>query len=180
MVTIDCEPLVFQNVILNAAIAVASPQNIVFSEDCVATVSETGHVFVRIMNLTSNPHCVRGDTHLGTVVPVSLVYTAVPQLLNDSKPKTEVNEDRIDFVFKVNVIINLSTESQFTSSSEFGFPSKRISPRKVFRTVRKGTYRPNLYWTLTPVLWLFLVFYTSGKVLLEIDVFAPSYTVAKN
>ena len=113
-------------------------------DDCVATVSETGHVFVSVMNLTSNPQCVRGDTHMGTVVPVSLVNRAVPQQLNDSKPKTEVNKDRVDFVFKVYANINLSTEWQFNSSSEFVFLFYRISLTKVFRTVRKRTYRPTV------------------------------------
>ena len=42
VVTTDLEPLIFQNVKLNASIADASLHNVVFLEDCVATVCETG------------------------------------------------------------------------------------------------------------------------------------------
>ena len=38
----------FQNVVLNAAVADASLQNVVFLEDCVATASETGNVFISV------------------------------------------------------------------------------------------------------------------------------------
>ena len=55
VVTDDLEPLIFQIVMLNAVIADTSLQNIVFLEDSVATVSETGHVFVSVLHLTSNP-----------------------------------------------------------------------------------------------------------------------------
>ena len=72
-----------------------------FLEDCVATVSETVHVFLSVMNLTCNHQRNRGSTQLGTVVPVYLVYRAVPQQLIDSNPKTEVNKDRVDFVYEV-------------------------------------------------------------------------------
>ena len=50
------------------------------------------------MNLNSNPQGIRGSSHLGTVVPVSLVYRVVPQQLDDSKPTTEVDKDRVDIV----------------------------------------------------------------------------------
>ena len=99
---------------VNAAIAVASLQKVLFLEDCVATVSETGDVFVSVMNLTSNPQRIRANTLLDTLVPLSFVYRAVPQQLDDSKPKTEVDNDRVDFVYKVYEKINLSIESQFT------------------------------------------------------------------
>ena len=59
VVTANLEPLVFQNVVMNAAIADASLQNVVILKDWVATVSETGHVFINVMNLTSNPQRTR-------------------------------------------------------------------------------------------------------------------------
>ena len=59
LVTSDLETLIFQDVILNAAIADASLLNIVFLEDSVATVSEAGHVFVSVINLTRNPQRIR-------------------------------------------------------------------------------------------------------------------------
>ena len=69
VVTNNLEPLIFQNVALNAAIA----DKVVFLEDCVATVSETGHVFISAINLTSNPQRIRGNTRRGTIILVSLV-----------------------------------------------------------------------------------------------------------
>ena len=69
LVTNDLEPLIFQNVIINAAIADISLQNIVFSEDSVATVSEADHVFVSMLNLTSNPQRIPRGTQLATWFP---------------------------------------------------------------------------------------------------------------
>ena len=119
VVTSTLQPLIFQNVVLNAAKAEASLQNVVFLEDCLGAVSETGHVFVSVMSLTSKPQRIRGNTHLGTAVPVFLLYRAVPQQLEVSKAKTEVDKDRADFVNKIYEDINLSTELQFISLSEF-------------------------------------------------------------
>ena len=65
VVTDDLEPLIFQNVMLNAAIADTSLQNIVFLEDSVATVSEAGHVFVSVLNLTSNQQRIRRGNPAG-------------------------------------------------------------------------------------------------------------------
>ena len=123
VVTTHLESLVFQNVMLNVALADVSLQNVVFLEDCVATVSETGHVFISVMNLTSNPQRIRSNTHLGTVVLVSLVYRAIPQRVDNPKPKIEVDEDQVDFFHEVYEEINLSTDSQLPSSSEFEFLS---------------------------------------------------------
>ena len=63
------------------------------------------------MHLTSNPQRVRGDTNLGTVVPIPPVYRSVPQHLNDPKPKTNVDKDRVEFVYKLFETVNLSFES---------------------------------------------------------------------
>ena len=124
VVTDDLEPLIFQNVKLNAAIADTSLQNIVFSEDSVATVSEAGYVFVSVLNLTSNPQRIRRGTQLGNVVRVSLVYRAIPQ---QSAPKpalrTQVDNDQFEFVNKIYEEMNYDTDSQLTSSSEFEFLS---------------------------------------------------------
>ena len=90
MVTNDLQPLIFQNVALNAVITDTSLHKVVFLEDCVATVSETGHVIVSAMNLTSNPQRIRSNSRLETVVPVSLVYQAVPKQEDETKktPRT--------------------------------------------------------------------------------------------
>ena len=133
----------FQNVVLNSAIVDASLQKVVFLEDCVAAVSQTGHFFVSVIYLTSNPQRVRGGTHLGTMEPVSLVYRDVPQQLAGTNPKTDVDKDRVDFVCKVCVTMNLSTDSQFTSSSEIEICPLPIHTEKVFRTPKKKeAYRP--------------------------------------
>ena len=122
IITDTLEPLIFQSVALNAAIADASLHNVVFLEDSVATVSESGLVFVSLMNLTSYPQRVRKGTRLGHVVPVSLVYQAIPQQTPDNL-KTEVNNDHLLFVIRVYEKMNYSIDSQFTSSSEFEFLS---------------------------------------------------------
>ena len=124
VVTDDLEPLIFQNVMLNAAIADTSLRNTVFIKDSVASVSETGHVFVSVLNLTSNPQRIRKGTQLGNVVPVSLFYRAIPQ---QSVPKpalrTQVDNDQFAFVNKIYEEMNYDTDSQLTSSSEFAFLS---------------------------------------------------------
>ena len=79
-----------------------------------------------LVNLTSNQQRVRCGAHLGTVVPVSLVYQAVPQKLDataETDHKTEADNSRASFVFKVYSEMNLSTASELTSSSEFEFLS---------------------------------------------------------
>ena len=91
-----------------------------------ATVSETGTLYVSLINLTSNQQRVRCGAHLGTVVPVSLVYQAVPQYLDATAKtdhETEADNGRANFVYKVYSEMNLSTASELTSSSEFEFLS---------------------------------------------------------
>ena len=87
------------------------------------------------MNLTSNPQRIGSNTLLGTVVPVSLVYQAIPQQVDNPKPKTEVDKDHIDFVHKVYVGIILTTDSKLISSSEFEFFF-------VNRSYRERLFRP--------------------------------------
>ena len=72
-----------------------------------------GSRFISVKNLTSNPQRV----------PVSLVYKAIPQRVDQPKEKPEVNNEQIEFVNKVYEEINYSTDSQLTSSSEFEFLS---------------------------------------------------------
>ena len=142
VVTDDLEPLIFQNVMLNAAIADTSLQNIVFLKDSVAIVSETGHVFVSVLNLTSNPQRIRKGTQLGNVVPVSLVYRAIPQ---QSAPKpaqrTQVDNDQFAFVNKINEKMNYDTKSQLPSFSEIEFLSSTDPTEEGLseREVRKRT-----------------------------------------
>ena len=101
VVSKNIEPLNFQTVALNAALSDVSLHNIVFLKDSVATAVGTGSLYVSLVNLTSNPQRVRFGTQLGTVVPVSLVYQAIPQELDyapESSKKTEANESRANFL----------------------------------------------------------------------------------
>ena len=93
-------------------------------EDSVATVSEAGHGFISVMNLTSNRQRIRKGTRMDNVVPVSLVYQAILQRTLEQQPtKTEVNNNQFPFVPKSYEKMNYSTDSQLTSSSEFEFLS---------------------------------------------------------
>ena len=91
-----------------------------------ATVSETGTLFVSLINLTSNPQRMRCGVQLGTVVPITVVYQAVPQCLDSpttTRTKTDADDSRANFVHKIYSEVNLSTASELTSSSEFEFLS---------------------------------------------------------
>ena len=142
LITSDLEPLIFHNVILNAAIADTSLHNIVFLEDIVATVSEAGHLFISVINLTSNSQRIRRGTQLGNVVSVSLVYQAIPQ---QSAPqptqRTKVDNDQFAFVNKIYEEMNYDTNSQLISSSELEFLSSTDPTEEGLseREVRKRT-----------------------------------------
>ena len=126
LVTDALEPMIFQSVALNASLSDTSLHNVVFLEDSVATVSEIGTLYVSLINLTSNPQRVRCGVQLGTVVPVSLVYQAVPQNLGSStttSKETNADNGRANFVCKVYSEMTLSTTSELTPSSEFEFLS---------------------------------------------------------
>ena len=100
VVSKNIEPFVFQTVALNAALSDVSLHNIVFLKDSVATAVGTGSLYVSLVNLTSNPQRVRCGTQLCTVVPVFLVYQAIPQELDyapESSKKTEADESRANF-----------------------------------------------------------------------------------
>ena len=128
--------------VLNAAIADASLHNVVFLEDSVATVSEAGLVFNSVMNLTGNPQRIRKGTRLGNVVPVSLVYQAIPQRTTTQEvQKTEASNDQFAFVNKIYEEISYDTDSQITSSSEFEFLSSTDPTEEGLsdREIRKRT-----------------------------------------
>ena len=126
LITDALEPLIFQTVALNASLSDLLLHNVIFLEDSVATVSETVTLYMSLINLTSNPQPVRCGVQLGTVVPVTLVYQAVPQNLEPptkASKETEVDNSLANFVYKVYSEMNLSTASELTSSSEFEFLS---------------------------------------------------------
>ena len=128
LITDALEPLNFQTVALTASLSDPLLHNVIFLEDSVATVSETETLYVSLINLTSNPQRVRCGVQLGTVVPVTLVYRAVPQNLEPptkASKETEADDSRANFVYKVYSEMNLSTASELTSSSEFEFLSSK-------------------------------------------------------
>ena len=143
LITKELEPLIFQNVVLKAAIADdASLHNVAFLEESVATVSGAGHVFISVMNLTSNPQRKRKGTRLGNIVPVSLVYQAIPQRTTTQQvQQTEVDNDQFAFVNKIYGEMNYNTDSQLISSSEFEFLSSTDPNEKSLsdREIRKST-----------------------------------------
>ena len=95
-----------------------------------------------MINLTSNPQRVRKGTRLGNVVPVSLVYQAIPQQSTPQPTqRTEVNNDQIVFVNKIYEEMNYDTDSQLTSSSESEFLSSTDPTEEGLsdREIRKRT-----------------------------------------
>ena len=95
-----------------------------------------------MLNLTSNPQRIRRGTQLGNVVPVSLVYRAIPQQ-PAPKPalRTQVHNDQFAFVNKIYEEMNFDTDSQLTSLSEFEFLSSTDPTEEGLseREVRKRT-----------------------------------------
>ena len=90
----------------------------IFLEDTVATVGETGFLYVRLGNLTSNVQRIKEGNLLGTAAPVILVHQAIPQI-----PPEQQTENKLPatFVFKVCEEMNISTSSEYSSLSEFEF-----------------------------------------------------------
>ena len=72
-------------------------------------------------------------------MPVSLVYQAIPQGLDETSntsKKTEADVSRANFVYKIYTEMNLSTESELTSSSELEFLSS-TDPSEIGLSERK-------------------------------------------
>ena len=105
--------------IRNASIADTSLHNVLHVEDYVAAIEEADHLFLSLINLSSNAPRMRTGTHLGTVVPVALVYRAIPQTPEEPKKLTTKTETENCYVYKVYEAINLETDSELSSSSEF-------------------------------------------------------------
>ena len=67
----------------NASLADASTNNVVVLEDSVGTVEVTGSLFVTLINITINLQRIQGGTQFETVIPVTLVYRAIPHNLEN-------------------------------------------------------------------------------------------------
>ena len=123
VVTSDLEAFAFRNVVINFATPNRVLKNSIFVEDTIVTVGETVVFYVSVGNLTSNAQKMKSGTMLGTAAPVRLVYHAVPQCAQVHKEGDEKPKSPNDFVNRIYSEIDLSSQSKFSSSSEFEFLS---------------------------------------------------------
>ena len=124
VVTSDLEAFAFRNVVINFATPNRVLKNTIFVEYTIASVEEKDVFFVSIGNLTSNAQKVKSGIMLGTAAPVRLVYHAVPQCAHVHKEEgDEKSKSPNDFVNRIYSEIDLSSQSKFSSSSEFKFLS---------------------------------------------------------
>ena len=119
LLTDNLDDYAFRNVLINFATPDRVLKNSLFLEDSVATVGETGFIYVSIGNLTSNVQRIKNGTLLGNASPVLLVHEAIPQFAHEQNSEIKT----VDFVGKIYDEINLDTNSKYTSSSEFAFLS---------------------------------------------------------
>ena len=150
VVTSDLEAVAFRNVVINFAKPNRVLKNTIFVEDTIAIVRETGVFYVSVGNLTSIAHIVKSGTMLGTAAPVRLVYHAVPQCAQVHKKEgNEKSKSPNDFVNRIYSEIDLSSQSKFSSSSEFEFLSstdaseERLSEREVRKRTDPDLLAPN-------------------------------------
>ena len=142
VVTSNLEAFAFKNVVINFATPNRVLKNTIFVEDTIATVGETGLFYVSVGNLTSNAQKVKCGTMLGTAAPVRLVYQAVPQGAQAHKEEGDAkSKSPNDFVNRIYSENDLSSQSKFSSSSEFEFLSSTDPSEEGLseREVRKRT-----------------------------------------
>ena len=77
----NLETFMFRTVLINFQTPNRMLKNAIFLEDTVATVAETGLLYVSLENLTSNVQRIKKGTLLGTAVPVTMVHKAIPQIV---------------------------------------------------------------------------------------------------
>ena len=128
--------------IVSAVFGDTSLHNVVHLEDCVVVIGEAGHLFLSVINLSSNAQRMRSGTHQGTVVPVALVYPAIPQTPDKPKSPTTKAETESCYVYKIYENINLATDSELRSSSEFEFLSSTDPSDECLSEREKRKSRP--------------------------------------
>ena len=150
VVTSDPGPFAFRNVVTNFATPNRVLKNTIFKKDTGATVGETGLFYVSVGNMTSNAQKVKCGTMLGTAVPVRLVYHAVPQCARAHKEEGDKkSKSPNDFVNRIYSENDLSSQSKFSSSSEFEFLSptdpsgEGLSVREVSKRTDPDLLAPN-------------------------------------
>ena len=117
----NLEPFMFRTVLINSQTPNRMLKNAIFLEDTVATVGETGFLYVSLGNLTSNVQRIKKGTLLGTAVPVTMVHKAIPQIVPGQS--SETLQSNANYVCKVYEQMNLDSSSEYSSSSEFEFLS---------------------------------------------------------
>ena len=110
----------FRTVLINFQTPNRMLKNAIFLEDTVATVGETGFLYVSLGNLTSNVQRIKKGTLLGTAIPVTMVHKAIPQIVPTQVTETQSSAN---YVCKVYEQMNLDSSSEYSSSSEFEFLS---------------------------------------------------------
>ena len=93
----NLEPYLFRNVLINFRAPTRVLKQAMSLEDTVATVGETGFLYISICNLTSNVQRIKEGTLLGTAAPVILVHKAIPQVAPDQQTE---NEDAANLFIK--------------------------------------------------------------------------------
>ena len=81
----DLEPFMFRTVLINFQTPSRMLKNVIFLEDTVATVRETGFLYISLGILTSNVQRAKKGTLLVTAVPVTMVHKAIPQVMPEQE-----------------------------------------------------------------------------------------------
>ena len=136
VVTSDLEGFALRNVVINTATPNRVLKNTIFVEDTFAIVGETALFYVSVGNLTSNAKTVKCGTIFCTAAPVCLVNHAVPQC--SRAHKVEGDEKSVNRIYSE---IDLSSQSKFSSSSEFEILSSTVISEEGLseREVKKRT-----------------------------------------
>ena len=93
----------------------------IFLEDTVATVEETGFLYISLGHLTSNVQRAKKGTLLGTAVPVTMVQNATPQVM--PVQETLPQQSSANCVYKIYEQMNFNSSSENSSSFKFEFLS---------------------------------------------------------
>ena len=107
----DLEPFMFRTVLINFQTPSRMLKNVIFLEDTVATVGETGFLYISLENLTSNVLRAKKGTLLGTAVPVTMVHKAIPQVMSE--------QETIPQQSSANCVYKIYEQMIFDSSSEY-------------------------------------------------------------
>ena len=86
----NLEPYIFPNVLVNFQAPTRILKQAIILEDTVATVGETGFLYVSLGNLTSNVQRIKEGTLLGTAAHVVLVQQAISQVNPEQQTEKKI------------------------------------------------------------------------------------------